>query len=138
MKDDAARMGRPMRHTDFLSILQKLVPGLYVTQGRIKDCLALFRVYPGPQSQLGGMSFKYLGYADTGILPEFSQWEFDQKIDVPLREKKRGWRSVLLSLIKNGMLTEDVVNQVFGVAQGPASLRYRRLLWEWRNQTSAA
>src|SRR5579859_4604656 len=39
----AARIGRAMRHSDFLLIIQKLIPSLYITPGRIVGDLAVFR-----------------------------------------------------------------------------------------------
>jgi hypothetical protein len=133
LKDDASRIGRPMRHADFLSVLQKLVPNLYVTEGRIQGHLAVFRTYPGPQSHLEGRDFSYLFYMDEGILPEFSQYIFDPVTDVPIKESKRGWRTVLLRLVKAGLLTEDVCNKVFGRPEGMPANRWHRELQKSRN-----
>ena len=112
-RDDAARLGNTMQHNDFLVKLLRVVPNLYVTEGRIEGDLALYRTYGGPQERLNGNSFEYLFYMPKGLLPEFSQYEFDDR-DVIVKESRRGWRTVLLRLIKSGMITEEKVNQVFG------------------------
>jgi hypothetical protein len=132
---DAARIGHPLHHSDFLLKLLPLVPNLYICEGRIQGDLALYKVFPQPQSHLEGRTFQYLGYCPTGMIPEFSLWEFDSR-DVPVRERERGYRTVLLTLIIQGMLTEEKVNQVFGRPEGPGSLIYRRKLSEWRNRNN--
>jgi|SRR5581483_554704 len=134
LRDDAARRGREMWHTDFLSAVQKLVPDLYITEGRIIGDLAIFRTYGQPQPHLEGRDFEYLMFCPTGLIPEFSIYEFDTVRDIPIREKQRGWRTVLLRLIKAGLLTETVAHKHFGEAVGPGSERYNRLLWEFRNR----
>jgi hypothetical protein len=135
LKDNESRIGRPMRHTDFLSIVRKLVPCLYVMPGRIKGHLAVFRIYPGPQTKLDGRDFEYLFYAEEGIIPEFSQYSFDPITDVPIREEKRGWRTVLLRLIKAGLLSEDTCNRVFGRPEGTPANRWHMELKKYRSRT---
>jgi hypothetical protein len=135
LKDDESRRGRPMRHSDFFAVLQKLVPNLYVTDGRIQGHLAVFRTYPSPQLRLEGRDFEYLFYCPTGILPEFSQYQFDEKMDVPIRESQRGWRTVLLRLIKAGLLSEETCEKVFGRAtECVASNRWFRELQKHRSR----
>lgn len=132
-ENDAARVGKPLHHTDLLSKLKKLVPSLYITEGRIIGDLAVFQTYPCPQPDLNGHDFRYLFYIPTGILPEFSQYEFDAR-DIPVRESKRGWRTVLLRLIKLGLLTEERCDQEFGAARGEASTVWFRQLHALRNR----
>jgi hypothetical protein len=135
LKDDASRIGRPMRHTDLLTIVKRLIPNLYVMPGNIKGHLAVFRTYPGPQSFLDGRDFQYLFYMEEGLTPEFSQYQFDPITDVPIRESKRGWRTVLLRLIKTGLLTEDVCNKVFGRPEGMPANRWHSELQKYRSRT---
>jgi len=136
-KNDEARVGRAMYSGDFLSVLRKLVPNLYITEGRIEGDLAVFRTYPCPQPDLEGRDFRYLFYIPTGLLPEYSIWEFDKIRDIRIRESQRGWRTVLLRLIKLGMLSEEVCNKVFGYPDGEASTVWHRELFENRNQVLA-
>jgi len=130
-RGDAARIGRPMHHNDFLGVLKKLAPDLYVTSGNIPGDLALFRVFRKP---IEGKNFRYLGYCPTGIMPEYSLYLFDEYRDVAIKEKKRGWRTVLLRLILADMVTEEVCDRVFGPATGQASSVYRRRLYAHRNR----
>jgi len=132
-ENEEARWGRVMQHSELLSKIFKLIPNdLFVTEGRIVGDLALYRVYGRPQPDLDGRTFRYLFYIPTGRLPEFSQYEFDHR-DIPVKEKRRGWRTVLLRLIKSGLVTEEQVNQEFGPALGEASTVWRRELWKYRN-----
>jgi hypothetical protein len=130
--DDLSKIGRPMMSSDLMRALSYMVPDLYVTAGNIVGDLAVFKTYPQPQPQLDGRSFEYLFYCPTGLLPEFSMYEFNDR-DVPLREKQRGWRTILLRLIKARMLTEDLAHKVFGKPEGKAATRYLRQLYEFRN-----
>ncbi len=136
-KNDEARIGRAMYHADFLNIVRKLVPNIYITEGRIEGDLAIFQTYPCPQPDLEGRDFRYLFYIPTGLLPEYSIWEFDKIRDIRIRESQRGWRTVLLRLIKSGMLTEETCNVVFGVPTGEAATVWKRELFEFRNRLLA-
>src|SRR5208283_2210636 len=109
-----------------------LVPSLYIVDGRIEGDLAVFQTYGQPQPDLEGRTFRYLFYIPTGMLPEYSLYEFSER-DVPIREQKRGWRTVLLRLIKSGLLTEDTCREVFGEAVGEASTVWHRTLHQYRS-----
>lgn len=134
LKDDVSRIGRPMQSADFLNVVKKLVPSLYVTEGRIVGHLALFRTYGQPQPRLDNRDFEYLMYCPTGMLPEFSMYEFDRVQNIPIRESQRGWRTVLLRLIKAGLVTEAVCDKVFGKPEGPSAGRWNRELYNQRNK----
>lgn len=136
-RDDRARIGRVLPSGEFLNKLKQLIPELYITDGRIAGDVAMFRTYPVPQERLGGRTFEYLFYCPTGLIPEYSIYEFDTVRDVPIREKLRGWRTVLLRLIKTGLLTEEICNREFGIAVGPASTVWYRRLYEHRNKQKA-
>jgi hypothetical protein len=132
-EDDAARVGRVMHSSDLIRTLKKLVPRLYFVDGRIIGDISIFLTYPCAQPSLDGQSFRYLFYLPSGYMPEFSQYEFDAR-DIPIRESKRGWRTVLIRLITSGLLTEDVVDRTFGKALGAGGVVYRRNLYEHRNR----
>lgn len=133
-RDDAARIGRVRPSGEFLATIKQLVPALYLTDGRIFGDVAIFRIHPHPLERLGGRDFEYLFYCPTGLLTEYSLYEFDTARDIPIREKLRGWRTVLLRLIKSGLLSEEQCDREFGPAIGPASQVWYRRLWEYRNQ----
>ena len=60
--------------------------------------------------------------------PEWSLMWFDA-LDVPLRERYRGWRTALLALIINDVLTEAEVEKAFGIVNpSPASELYLETL----------
>ena len=128
-----ARIGTPLHHSDLLRKLRKLVRSLYIMDGRIIGDLAVFQTFPCPQPDLDGRDFKYLFYIPTGLMPEFSQYEFDER-DVPIRESKRGWRTVLLRLIKLGLMSEERCDREFGSARGEASIVWYRQLYAFRNR----
>lgn len=132
-ENTVARLGTPMSHSNLIYKIKKWVPNIYITEGRIIGDLAVFQTYPCPQPDLEGRDFRYLFYIPTGQLPEFSQYEFDAR-DVPIRESKRGWRTVLLRLIKIGLLSEETCDREFGRAQGIASTVWYRQLFQFRNR----
>lgn len=72
-------------------------------------------------------------WVQAGYMPEYSIVRFDQ-YGVPLDEKYRGWRTVLLQLIIKGIITEGTANTIFGKAYGPASSRYLSTLKSLRNE----
>jgi hypothetical protein len=133
-RNDEARIGRQMYHGDFINVLKKLVPSLYITEGNIAGDLAVFRTYPCPQPDLDGRDFRYLFYIPTGLLAEYSLWEFDEIRNIRIKEKQRGWRTPLLRLIKSGLLDESVCNKVFGIPTGEAATVWNRELFEFRNK----
>jgi hypothetical protein len=66
--------------------------------------------------------------------PEWSLMYFDE-FDVPIRERYRGWRTALLALITNDVLTEDEVDRAFGpVVENEASELYRETLQSYRQR----
>jgi hypothetical protein len=136
-RDDAARVGHVRPSGEFLGAVLRLVPSLYLTDGRIVGDVAIFRTYPCPQPHLDGRDFEYLFYCPTGLLTEYSLYEFEPTRDIPVREKLRGWRTVLLRLIKSGLLTEEECDREFGRATGPASSVWYRQLYQHRNKALA-
>lgn len=66
--------------------------------------------------------------------PEWSLMHFDE-FDVPTTERYRGWRTALLALITNGVLTEEEVDRAFGpVVLNEASELYRAVLQSYRER----
>jgi hypothetical protein len=65
---------------------------------------------------------------------EWSLLYFDA-YDVPIGERRRGWRTAMLELILKGVLTEDEVNRAFGpVALNGVSQLYRERLFQHRRK----
>lgn len=66
--------------------------------------------------------------------PEWSLMYFDQ-FDVPIRERYRGWRTALLSLILNNVVTEEEALEAFGpVHSSEASNLYLETLQAYRQR----
>lgn len=66
--------------------------------------------------------------------PEWSLMHFDQ-LDVPTAERYRGWRTALMVLITNGVLTEEEAERAFGpVTANEASELYLATLQSYRQR----
>lgn len=112
-------LGRPMDYTDFIFKVSKLNPAIIFQDGGFPKAIAVCHTVHGEK--------KYItGFLKT-VLPEFSAVIVDDKglIQKGGVGEVRGWRSVLLSLIKAGALTEKQVNLTFGPAMGQ-----RAVLWD--------
>jgi hypothetical protein len=72
-------------------------------------------------------------WVQNGVMPEYTVMGFDEH-GVPVAEKYRGWRTVLLQLILKGILTEEVAHKVFGPALLPCAERYNTILQSYRNR----
>jgi hypothetical protein len=66
--------------------------------------------------------------------PEWSLLHFDE-FDVPITEKYRGWRTAMLQMILQDVVTEEEVNRAFGpVPLHSVSLHYRQQLYTHRQR----
>ena len=138
-KDDA-RVGHRLHVTEFLRRVKKYLPNLFVIDGGVQGDLALFVIYPGPQPRLDGQDFEYLTYISEGWSNEFSTFEWNNETDTPIREKwngGRGWRTVLLRLIKRDLITEEQALKEFGPAEGEGSRIYNKEIFKHRNRNAA-
>lgn len=128
-KNEAARWGAPMHYGELIRKIKRITNSLYFTDGRIAGDIAVFKIHGMGVRQ---RDFQYLFYIPTGYMPEYSIMEFNDR-DVLVREKKRGWRTVLLRLIKANVITENQANKEFGEAVGAAATQWRKQLWVHRN-----
>ena len=126
------RPGRPMECSVFLTKLKHAYPNLHVTQGGVTINgavvdLALYATSGVNKPAWGGQSFKYMGYVTLGIMPEYSEYEFNER-DILQRCTQIGWRSVLLRFVENNILSEEQCEAEFGVPSGGVnSLWYKKL-----------
>jgi hypothetical protein len=124
-KDSPARWGHVLHSSELLLRLQRIIPNLHVKDGRIGNDVSLFQVI--------GDEIKYLVWTHQGNLPEYSivvtNWQ-----NRPVREI-RGWRTVLLRLIKAGVITEEQAVKQFGSPTNGEAARFylQELAWH-RNQ----
>ena len=72
-------------------------------------------------------------WVQRGWMPEYTIMGFDDH-GVPLAEKYRGWRTVLLQMILKGIITEKAAHKVFGEANLPCAERYNTILRSYRNR----
>lgn len=67
----------------------------------------------------------YVGFVQVPFMQEYEELNFDQ-YNIPLGSKRRGWRTILLKLYEQGLLTPAKADEVFGKpASGPISRRYK-------------
>jgi len=133
-----ARWGKVVHTSDLLLKLHRVVPCLFIKEGGIAGDLAMYVTAPGPRKDWDGKNYKYLGYVTYGELPEYSIYQFNDKIDVMVREEIRGWRTVLLRFIKADVLTEEQCDKVFGKPSSRGSAVWYKQLYNHRNQAVAA
>ena len=80
----------------------------------------------------GRRTAQYLSYLQYPQGPEWSIMRFDQ-FDVPTCEKYRGWRTAILRMIEEEVITEEEVDRAFGpVTENEASKFYLEQLTELR------
>jgi hypothetical protein len=131
--DPLPRWGRPMQHGELIARIKKITNKLYFTDGGIVGDIAVYRIYGRPVIGDPPRSFEYLMYISKGEMPEFSILEFDARTDAPVREQLRGWRTILLRLIKHKVITQTECDAEFGDARGLASRQWHKQLYCFRN-----
>lgn len=123
-EDRGPRIGTILHSSKLISILRKEF-GL--------KCW--YRLHPQPQKLtllVVDRGTRQVGcWAMYGYQPEFSIMRFDDH-GVPLDEAYRGWRTVLMQLALKGLISERKINEVFGPARGPASMRYNKFMGSLR------
>lgn len=124
--DEGARIGRIMGHDEFIKILRdRLHLTCFYREMGHPQKIALWAV------KQEGLAPECVGWVKRGLTTELSIMRFDDK-NVPLDEKFRGWRSVLMNLVMRGFLKEHAVRKVFGRAKGSASEVYNRFMQQYR------
>lgn len=118
LEDQAAALGHPMQPSDFILRLQKLNPRIIIEKGGVRNSVAVRYV---PRGQVDKVYVT--GFPVDIPLPEFSAIVVDNE-GKPFREL-RGWRSVLLALVKKDLLTMQQVKLTFGYPTGQ-----RAILWD--------
>ncbi len=125
------RQGQILTSNEFLRRLRTI--GLHVWYGDrsgMAGTTGLYAVVPGWL----GAEQQYVGFVQLPFMQEFEELHFD-RYDVPLGCKRRGWRTVLLRLVQNRIISEEKLNQVFREAPtGPVSRRYLQQMHHFRNR----
>jgi hypothetical protein len=120
------RVGRVMHSAVFINKLR---------QAGVK---CWYRKHSMPQHitlvvQVGNQPPQVGCWVQEGFMTELSMMRFDDH-GIPLDEKRRGWRTPLLQLILNGVITQEKSEQVFGVPPVTKAFhRYNATLQRFRN-----
>jgi hypothetical protein len=75
--------------------------------------------------------FKYVTGCPKGFIPEYGAVTVDER-GVAKREEPRGWRSLLIALVKSRAITYQQAQEEFGPAMGKRSWRYEEQLQQYR------
>ena len=130
LTDEKMRQGELMFCLDFVDKLNTILPA-YLSGKIIKGLSGLYVFMP----DVKGGHWHYVCGVQASMMNEYSVIWLDSH-GLPLNEKKRGWRTVLLRLIMGSFVDEDDVNKVFGEpTSGPVSRRYREQLFYFRNRS---
>jgi hypothetical protein len=86
---------------------------------------------------VNGGEFEPMCSIQTPLMYEWSLLRIDPRTNLPTGFRDVGWRSAVRCLIVKGALTEERAHHIFGEPRmTTVSKRYRRMLWEARNQRS--
>lgn len=122
LEDHEMAQGIQLHHNELIRRIQLLNPKIQIQQGGVANAVAV-RI---PKYEFGEWTYEYVTGFYLEPLPEFSSVTVDAQ-GLPHREV-RGWRSVLLALIKSGALDRRKVDVMFGPARGQRSgIWYRSL-----------
>lgn len=135
LTDTPERVGKIMDCFKFQEKLATIIP-CYLSSV-VRKGLSGLAVYKPKEYIEDGQTkvreWHYVCGVQVGLMHEYSSMWFDQH-GLPLNEKWRGWRTVLLRLIQLGYVTESQADATFGSAEGIASRRYREQLFCFRNR----
>jgi hypothetical protein len=123
-------LGQPMAWKEFVRRLEKLKSPcrVWIHDGGVPNAIAIHVWRMKDNGEGPQLAWDYVGGFKKDMLPEFSSVKTDQH-GLPT-EEVRGWRSVLLGLIKNKVFSFNAIVQEFGDANGQ-----RSGLWHEQLQT---
>ena len=136
--------GTRLNYTDILARLQKRVPDLVAKEGSAGN-LALYcpRTYDqldaairegsgGSGKDLFFLLNRYVGGMPKEELPEWGYVDIDTSL-VAMREHLRGWRTILIGLIRCGVLSyADAVAEFGDPVSDARNVVWMKKLVEWR------
>lgn len=133
------REGRILSMNEFMRLFtQCLPPGTrawYTEKGGMANTLGLYVGHSGlyPKCNHNEGEPHYVGFVQVPFMQEFEELHFDPYL-VPLGSKRRGWRTIGLRAIEQGVITEEKFLEVFGQPPtGPVSRRFRAYCHFLRN-----
>ncbi len=126
LEDKKKALGYPLSPNELIRRIQKLNPKIIVEPGGARNAVA---VRVAKKNENGEVEKVYVtGFYIDQPMPEFSAVVVDSR-GLPVREL-RGWRTVLLALVRQKLLTLKQVELTFGNANGE-----RSVLWNKQTQT---
>jgi hypothetical protein len=103
-------------------------------------CVAIYNGWPGQAGLWAfvptnhGPDVRYITYIQIPAMIEWDVLRLDEHF-LPAGLDYRGWRSVLVELVKKGVMTEERMHEVFGKpTDSIVSRKYRRSLYEFRHR----
>lgn len=140
--DTKRRLGAVLYTNEVIKRLRVIIPSLKVVDGRVRNQVSLNRyTYRVFTDKWGQKTTKWgWEYMDWLQSPYSSEYEVDKVNDVgvAIGHKWRGYRTILLNLIKHKVITEAHAVEQFGEpTNGATASEYRRQLWEFRNGRKA-
>jgi hypothetical protein len=138
--EDAERSAGPrITWRDFLRRLSRCNPHLLFKDAQGGNHIAIYRLKYREERERDGYDptkaewwndHKYVGGFQKIDLPEYSHLILDSS-NLPIREY-RGWRSVLMALIKNHAISYNDAKKEFGDARGERSQRWHEQLRKYK------
>lgn len=125
LEDAKMAVGTPMDWHDLVRLLEKMNPKIKCVDGGMANAIAVR--YPAMQED-GVFGLKYVTGFYKEVLPEFSNVSTDVR-GLVVREN-RGWRTVVLHCIYQGIVSYKDAVDVFGEPNGVRSGRWHDLLRE--------
>lgn len=124
LKNAEKRLGKPMQHQELIRRIERCNPRVWAEATINHDTgMNFYTNRKGVKTCLGAAFEK-------GWLPEFSI-VFVDAADLPVKEK-RGWRTVVVRLLKQRIITWEQVLNVFGDALGHNSKRWAMETQQYR------
>jgi hypothetical protein len=118
-------VGTPMDWHDLVRLLEKMNHKIRCVDGGMANAIAVR--YPAMQED-GVYGLKYVTGFYKEVLPEFSSVSTDKR-GLSVREH-RGWRTVVLACIRQGIVSYKDAVDVFGEPSGVRSGRWHEILRE--------
>lgn len=142
LEDPSRALGPRMQFTEVISKLKRLIPGLTVMDGSPGNVALYFPlnrkeledVQRGWQNDkpIFFLYNKYVGGFPKTELQEYSTVDIDNAMLAT--KEHRGWRSVLITLIKQGVISyQAAVNEFGDVGTDKRGWRWLEQTQKWRN-----
>ena len=123
-----ARMINPMSTDDFVAKLRRAGIKCFTVYNGMPSTVGLWCLPPKEHQRA-----RYICFMQIPAMYEWSVLKVDRH-NIPMGEAFRGWRTVIMELIKKRILTEYQAHKIFGKpSNDPVFRRYHRTLWEVRN-----